>query len=306
MTAAKWSKADNSKLAELFPKGTCNHGISTKDLSAKYIYKVIKDHFPDREFKNFSVLFRCKARAWNLNLSQTLQGQQWFQLPCLYFVSLMYILIVSEGEKGTNKADEGDEGENQDVDDEDSIEESERGEGTETPKKKAPTVDDLEEELSTMKIHKPSASSSGPYNMSFRSPYIQYTNIEDERRHVCTDFLVPGWKKESFHPKVEGMDLVLGVAMPEVFFNENHIALSNAHDMDFNKNTNKATAFMEVTGKIVSDLEDGEEIVADPQRVKLPFAVEDEIADREMQAFENHDAIEIADSLGWFGDKPHP
>jgi hypothetical protein len=74
MTAAKWSKADDAKLAELFRKGTRNHGISTKDLSAKYIHKVIKDHFPDREFKNFSVLFRRKARAWNLN--QTLQGQR--------------------------------------------------------------------------------------------------------------------------------------------------------------------------------------------------------------------------------------
>jgi hypothetical protein len=74
MTAAKWSKADDAKLAELFRKGTRNHGISTKDLSAKYIHKVIKDHFPEREFKNFSVLFRRKARAWNLN--QTLQGQR--------------------------------------------------------------------------------------------------------------------------------------------------------------------------------------------------------------------------------------
>jgi hypothetical protein len=95
--------------------------------------------------------------------------QQWFQQPCLYFVSLIYILIVSEDEKGTNKADKGDEGDNEDVDDEDSIEESERGEGTETPKKEAPTVDNLEEELLTMKIHKPSPRHRGPTICLFAS-----------------------------------------------------------------------------------------------------------------------------------------
>jgi hypothetical protein len=212
----------------------------------------------------------------------------------------MKIFIVFEGENGTSNLDEAEEASENENDDEDDEEPEGTGEGIETPKKKVPssTVSDIEEELSTMKIHKPSPSSNGPYNMSFRFPYIQYTYIEDGRRHVCTDFLVPGWKKESYRPKVEGMDLVLGVAMPDVFFNERRLSLSNEHDMEFNANTNKATAFMEVAGKIVSDLADGEEIVADPQRVKLPFAVEDEIAEWEIQAFENDDAQELVDSLG--------
>jgi hypothetical protein len=66
--------------------------------------------------------------------------------------------------------------------------------------------------------------------------------------------------------------------------------------MDFNENTNKATAFIEVSGKIVSDLTDGEDLVVDPQCVKL-FAVEDEIAEWELQAFENPDE-ELGDALG--------
>jgi hypothetical protein len=80
--------------------------------------------------------------------------------------------------------------------------------------------------------------------------------------HALTS-LFPVGGRESFHPKVEGMDSVLGVAMLDMFFNDRCLALSNAHDVELNANSNKA--FLEVSGKIVADLADGEELSRAPQ-----------------------------------------
>jgi hypothetical protein len=156
----------------------------------------------------------------------------------------------------------------------------------ETPKKKPTSIPDIEEEMATMKIGKPS-SSSDPFNLSFRFPYIQYTYIADGRRYVSVDFLVPGMSKDHFRPKIEGTDLVLHVVTPDFFVNENRLKLAHGGDDDFNGNTNKSTAFQEIAGKIISD--HGSELMGDPQRVKLPFPVEEKIADWELLAFTNPD-----------------
>jgi len=54
--------------------GSSPRGVSTADLSAKEIQKVNKEHFKEREYKNFGPLFRKKARAWNMN--RTLCGSR--------------------------------------------------------------------------------------------------------------------------------------------------------------------------------------------------------------------------------------
>jgi hypothetical protein len=67
----KWGKEDDAKLAELFRRGPRSGGVSSLDLNAKEIRKVNENHFPLRPFKNFSPLFRSKARAWNIDQSLT-------------------------------------------------------------------------------------------------------------------------------------------------------------------------------------------------------------------------------------------
>jgi hypothetical protein len=71
-TTTKWNKAKDAELAELFRKGPTHGGISTRDLSKKYIHHVIKEFFPDRNYKTFAPLFRDKVRKYNL--AQTLAG----------------------------------------------------------------------------------------------------------------------------------------------------------------------------------------------------------------------------------------
>jgi hypothetical protein len=89
MTAKKWGKEDDAKLAELFRLGPRNGGVTTKDLSAKAVKKVNDTHFPERAYKNFVPLFRKKARAYNLN--QTLNGAR----RKFHSVSLAMVLVHS-------------------------------------------------------------------------------------------------------------------------------------------------------------------------------------------------------------------
>jgi hypothetical protein len=151
-----------------------------------------------------------------------------------------------------------------------------------------------------MKISKPSSSSSDPFNLSFHFPYIQYTYIAYGCHYVSVDFLVPGMSKNHFHPKIEGTDLVLQVVTPNFFVNENRLKLTHGRDHAFNNNTNKSTAFQEIAGKIISD--QGNELMGDPQRVKLPFPVEDKIANWELLAFTNpeEDLMDAVDAEAFF------
>jgi hypothetical protein len=125
-----------------------------------------------------------------------------------------------------------DDEEDEDVENENFFEGTEVDEEPETPKQKPSSVSDIEEEMATMKIGKPSASLD-PFSMSFRFPYIQYTYIADGRRYVSIDFLVPGMSKDMFRPKVEGADLVLGVVMPDFFVNENCLKMAHQDDRGF-------------------------------------------------------------------------
>jgi hypothetical protein len=86
----KWGKGDDAKLAELFQKGPRTGGVSSTDLNAKTIHKVITGHFPTREYKNFAPLFRSKARAWNIDQALTGQRSKFlysFAMPCHIIIS---------------------------------------------------------------------------------------------------------------------------------------------------------------------------------------------------------------------------
>ena len=60
---ANWSDPDDAKLAQLFRQKK----VSFTDLHKDTIKKVNNQHFPEREFKNFSPLFKGKAAQWALN-----------------------------------------------------------------------------------------------------------------------------------------------------------------------------------------------------------------------------------------------
>ena len=58
-----WSDEDDAKLAQLYRQKK----ISSTDLHKDTIHKVNDKYFPEREFKNFSPLFKTKCAQWNLN-----------------------------------------------------------------------------------------------------------------------------------------------------------------------------------------------------------------------------------------------
>jgi hypothetical protein len=88
----KWGKLDDRKLSDLFRKGKPSGGVSSTALNAKDIRKVLKAHFPSREYKNFAPLFRSKARAWNID--QTLTGQR-SKFVVYHFAMCHTIVIIS-------------------------------------------------------------------------------------------------------------------------------------------------------------------------------------------------------------------
>lgn len=67
VTATKWGKEHNLKLQSLFLKRNERGGVNSNDLNSDYIKRVLRQHFPDRQYNNFAPLFRAKARKFNLN-----------------------------------------------------------------------------------------------------------------------------------------------------------------------------------------------------------------------------------------------
>ena len=58
VTATKWGKEH---------KRNERGGVNSNDLNSDYIKRVLRQHFPDRQYNNFAPLFRAKARKFNLN-----------------------------------------------------------------------------------------------------------------------------------------------------------------------------------------------------------------------------------------------
>lgn len=71
----KWSKEDDTKLLSLFDKyfrdpRANTTGADPRDLGQKNIQRVLDDHWPGRKYRNFSQVFRNKARQYLVNKSK--------------------------------------------------------------------------------------------------------------------------------------------------------------------------------------------------------------------------------------------
>lgn len=164
--------------------------------------------------------------------------------------------------------------------------------------KPSATDTDLNNIFAKMTVTKPSggassgaAGSGSPFSASFQYPYLKYNYVNDGRRCCTIDFLIINQGKDNFRPKItgDGTVLELGTIVPEFFFEPSRLLIANANDNKFSENTNKATAFQETAAKVTASLGEGEPLLGAPQKIKLDFKVEDEIANWEMQAFENDD-----------------
>jgi hypothetical protein len=141
------------------------------------------------------------------------------------------------------------------------------------------------------------SSKAQPVDLGIKFPYLSYDYVENGRRHFCADFLVMGASKESYRPKVskDGTELHIGMVLPPIFVDETRLMVAHHSDAHFTKNTNKATAFHQVTAAVTNNLADGEDFLATPMKLKLPFKVEVEIEDWEVLAFSNVDKDWVAE-----------
>lgn len=128
------------------------------------------------------------------------------------------------------------------------------------------------------------------FGMDFHVPFQVFQYTEDSRDHVTVEFLTMTMAKDCFRPKVcaNGLELQLGVVVPSFFASEDRLMVANAED-GFNMNTHKATSFEKIVKKIHDKYgwDESDEIIGNPQVVKLPFKCEEDIVDWEVQAFIN-------------------
>jgi hypothetical protein len=139
------------------------------------------------------------------------------------------------------------------------------------------------------------------FSMDSRFPFIMYDYVSDGRRRVSVDFLVMTVPKDKIRPKMTdtGLELQVGMIVPAFFADARRLMAANTGDAGFTRDTHKATAFKDAALKLHDhhDSFDDDDIIGNPQRIKLPFKCEEQIVDWEVQAFENDDQ-ELTDGLG--------
>jgi hypothetical protein len=165
------------------------------------------------------------------------------------------------------------------------------GKKKKTPKKSkspVPSVADV-----TMKV-----SSSKPYSMNYKFPYIMTTYKEEDDEMIDIDFFVPSFPKDHFIPDIvdKGNELELRTQIPKFFPDANRVMKSNQGD-GFNQNTYKAQAWKDIVSQIDDDFNFAKIIIAEPMSVRLPFRVEERIVSWEVQAYANKNEW-ITDNLG--------
>ena len=134
-----------------------------------------------------------------------------------------------------------------------------------------------------------SSAGSSPFCMNISFPYILYHYLDNGLCALTIDFLIIGQKKEFFRPKVvpDGQVFQLGMIIPPIFTNEARLLLSHFDDLEFNHDTNKATALTEVCAKHTGHLDIVEPLLGEPMQIKLPFKCEDDIRKWEIVALDN-------------------
>lgn len=276
---AQWNKIDDAKLAELFRKPPSRGGVSSSDLSQQHIEQVRSKHWPDRTYKNFSQLFRKKARKWNLN--KALQGARkyWFEWnPVSRHLTTLFLI---SGKPNFDKEDEGEDLADTQAADEEDLKAGEEEEANE--------IEEIIETVGKMSVSLP--ATNVPFSLDFQFPYIMYDYKAKERKVVTIDFLILGLNKKCIRPKVseDGKELHVGIVVPAFFIEDRRLELA---DTQIRHNTHKMTAFRDVRQALVSKNGDGgdeEPLLGDPQKIQLPFTVEREIRKWEVQTFENDD-----------------
>ena len=284
---ARWNREHDAKLKILFRKKSANGKkplIDTTDLSCATIKQVNKAHFPEFDYGNFGPLYRKKARAWNLE--QTLAG------------SRKAATVDSEDEDEDNEEDDVEFEADDDVDNEevDGLLSDAEKDPLEAAQEKFSSLS-IDKKSAKMAARKEAAASSGEFCMDFRYPYLMYQYIADGDQWVSVDFLVPTQSENNFRVAVRNNGtLSLGTIVPKVFYSDDRLQQAHHDDDKFNINTHKATAQSALCDKVEKHYENDltDDIMGTPQLIKLPIAVEDEIANWECQLFssEEHDFAE--------------
>ena len=190
-----------------------------------------------------------------------------------------------------------------------------------TPKKKARAkkikeikenkeeVDDLTDQLSKMTLQK------GSYSMAIMCPYIMHDYVEQGRKLVSVDFLVPNQHRRFFRLSiVDNKILELKIIIPKTFCNAGRMMAANADKKKFSKDTHKATAFSEKCKEVVKEMgvavkidhdtgEEEIEVSSGVQQIVLPFEVEEDLCrgkkdegdGYEVLGFENDDDVLFAE-----------
>ena len=64
----RWGTADDAKLTTLWR--TPHNGVDYTKLDQKSVKAVHQEHFPTTKYQNFAVLYRNKARAFGVSVTQ--------------------------------------------------------------------------------------------------------------------------------------------------------------------------------------------------------------------------------------------
>ena len=68
-TTNVWGKLEDNKLRSLFETKLSKGGVNPEDIAKATLEKVIRKHFPDRNYHSFRQLFRRKALKFLLGAS---------------------------------------------------------------------------------------------------------------------------------------------------------------------------------------------------------------------------------------------
>ena len=89
-----WGKTEDLKLQKLFKLRNDRNGVDPTDLQQETIKVVRAQHFPDRTYKNFAVLFRSKARKWNLNNALLNSRRATGEFTTLSLIKFVFIVFI--------------------------------------------------------------------------------------------------------------------------------------------------------------------------------------------------------------------
>jgi hypothetical protein len=232
--------------------------------------------------------------------------------------------IKTGGEVGTKKAsakgksksttesataediNEEDEAEEEGFDDNKPEEEAEEQDNDGEEKKTDDTVvDDLGKSFDKM-----TTAPFKRFSMAFQCPFILYDYVNDGRKVVSVDFLIPPVHRRHVRLKIreDGSALEFSIVVPSGFTDPGRLMAAHTYKAGFNQNSHKATAFQFAAREIVKTCSNEfDEIIVGKQVVKLPFKCETEFyngfleydADGgwEVQLFQHFDPI-LTDELG--------